>query len=78
VQDSALLQGKSRLLTLFQSASHARALGIFWYNVIAVDRLCGMVVLHGVCHRMAIKKTTQNPDGVVREAMPDMLPCNAK
>lgn len=77
------------MFTLFQSASHARALGIFWYNVIAVDRLCGMVVLHGVCHRMAIKKTTQNPDGAVREAMPDMPtadlnkvggmpPCNAK
>lgn len=48
-----------------------------------------MVVLHGVCHRMAIKKPTKNPDGVVREAMPDMPtadlnkvgnmpPCNAK
>lgn len=53
-------------------------LGIFWYNVIAVARLCGMVVLHGMYHRMAIKKPTQNPDGVVREAMSDMPPCNAK
>ncbi len=63
--------------------------GIFWYNVIVVARLCGMVFLHGVCHRMAIKKSTQNPNGVVREAMSDMptadlnkvgdmLPCNAK
>jgi len=48
-----------------------------------------MVVLHGVRHRMAIKKPTQNPHDVVREAMPDMPtadlnkvggmpPCNAK
>lgn len=48
-----------------------------------------MVVLHGVCYRMAIKKPTQNLDGVVREVMPDMPtadlnkvggmpPCNAK
>ncbi len=57
--------------------------------MIAVDRLCVMVVLHGVRHRMAIKKPTQNPHDVVREAMPDMPtadlnkvggmpPCNAK